>query len=316
MAGAAGEPDGRTAPRLSVIVPATDTPPSLERCLDALRTGLRRDDELIVVDEPRRTGPAAARNAGATRAHGDVLVFVDSDVVVHPDALDRIRTIFSHRSELVAVFGSYDDTPAAPGVVSRFRNLLHHHVHQQAPGRAGTFWAGLGAVDRTAFVAVGGFDAARFPHSSIEDVELGMRLAEGGTIELEPLLQGTHLKHWTLVGMLRTDFARRGVPWVRLLLERGTSSSALNLGWRHRLSALLVVATPVAVARRRPAVALVAVAGLVVLNRSFYALLVRRLGPGGAAAGVGLHALHHLAGAAALPAGALAHLAAKARKTA
>jgi hypothetical protein len=43
----------------------------------------------------------------------------------------------------------------------------------------------------------------------------------------------------------------------------------------------------------------------VLLNADFYALLGRRLGPSGAVAGVALHALHHLAGAAAVPAGAL-----------
>jgi hypothetical protein len=43
----------------------------------------------------------------------------------------------------------------------------------------------------------------------------------------------------------------------------------------------------------------------VLLNADLYALLGRRLGPRGAVVGVGLHALHHLAGAAAVPAGAL-----------
>ena len=58
---------------------------------------------------------------------------------------------------------------------------------------------------------------------------------------LDPAIQGTHLKAWTLRSMVRTDFARRGVPWVALLLRSGhlrsTAATTLNLGWRHRASA-------------------------------------------------------------------------------
>ena len=302
--------DGGGELRLSVIVPATDGPPTLDLCLTALMPTLGDADEVVVVDEPAGGGPAAARNAGARRALGDVLVFIDSDVVVHGDALHRVRAAFAEDPNLAALFGSYDDAPAAPGVVSRFRNLLHHHVHQQAAGPASTFWTGLGAVRREAFAAVGGFDAAR---SSIEDVEFGMRLcARGFAVELDPLLQATHLKRWTLSGMLWTDFARRGLPWVRLLLERRAPSRALNLGWRHRLSGLAAVAAMVALVRRRPGAALAACVGLFALNRAFYALLVQRLGLRAGVAGIGLHALHHLAGAAALPGGLLAHLGAQA----
>ena len=101
--------------------------------------------------------------------------------------------------------------------------------------------------------------------------------------------------------MLQTDFARRGVPWTELLLERGAGSTALNLGWRHRLSALAVLAATLSAAGRRRRPASLAIAALVALNADFYRLLLRRRGPVHAAAGVGLHALHHLAGIAAVP---------------
>jgi hypothetical protein len=107
--------------------------------------------------------------------------------------------------------------------------------------------------------------------------------------------------------MLHNDFSRRGVPWVRLLLERGSSSSALNLGWRHRMSALAAGGLVVAAATGRRRVVVGACAALVVLNGSFYVLLLRRRGAAQAVVGVGLHALHHLAGGASVPAGIVAH---------
>ena len=289
--------------RLSAIVPATDSPAQLERCVAAIRAAEQPPEELIVVETADRPGPAAARNAGAARAQGDVLVFVDSDVVPHADAFTRLRAAFADPG-LAAVFGSYDDMPEAPGVVSGFRNLLHHFVHQQSGGEATTFWAGLGAIRRDAFRRAGGFDAERYREPSIEDIELGMRLAAAGArIRLDPAIQGTHLKRWTLRSMVRTDLHGRGVPWVALLARERSAPTGLNLGWRHRLSAAASIALVASLATRRPRQAALAAGALVVLNAEFYALLLQRRGPAEAAAGVGLHALHHLTGATAVPLG-------------
>jgi glycosyltransferase involved in cell wall biosynthesis len=288
--------------RLTAIVPATNDPPTLERCVDAVGAAIEPPEELLVISEPAGAGPAHARNLGARTATGDVLVFVDADVLVHRDAFVRIRRAFATDPGLAAVFGSYDDAPEALGTVAGFRNLLHHRVHQASPGPAKTFWAGLGAMRRDVFLEAGGFDAERFQMPSVEDVELGARLADrGARIELDPDLLGTHLKAWTLAEMVRTDFAQRGLPWVALLLDGEVSPGVLNLGWRHRLSALASVLGAWALLRRKPAAVGLAVASLLVLNRSFYALLLRRRGPLQAGAGVGLHALHHLTAAAAVP---------------
>ena len=295
---------------LTAIVPATNAPPTLARCVAAIRAAVDPPEQVIVVSEGASKGPAAARNDGAAQANGDILVFVDADVVPDEDAFRRIRTGFDDDPDLTALFGSYDDAPEAPGVVSGFRNLLHHHVHHGSPGLATTFWAGLGAIRREAFLAAGGFDAQRYPRPSIEDIELGVRLADAGArIRLDPEIQGRHLKSWSLGEMLSTDFGRRGVPWVVLLARNGTSSSALNLGWRHRLSAGASLIVVGAVVGRRPRLAFGALAALIGLNASFYVLLARRRGLRQASVGVPLHVLHHVAGACAIPVGLVAALA-------
>jgi GT2 family glycosyltransferase len=281
----------------------------LSRCVAAIRAADDAPEELIVVDSAPRPGPAAARNLGAAQARGDVLVFVDADVLCHQDVFRRIRSAFEADPELAAIFGSYDDSPEAPGAVSGFRNLLHHFVHQSSAGPAMTFWAGLGAIRRDVFARAGGFDADRYTESSIEDIELGMRVAASGArIRLDPTLQGTHLKRWTLATMMRTDFRGRGVPWVALLAREDTAPTALNLGWRHRLSAAASIILISSLATRRPRQAALALATLVGLNASFYGLLVRRRGPAEAVLGVGLHAVHHLTAACAVPVGILAHV--------
>ena len=301
-----GNPD---ALRLSAIVPASDGPATLDRCLGALERSTRPPDDVVAVTEPAGCGPAAARNAGAARTRGDVLVFVDSDVEVHEDALERIRQAFASDPRLSALFGSYDDAPAHEDAVSRFRNLLHHHVHATGAGEVGTFWAGLGAVRRDAFEAAGGFDATRFPRPAVEDIDLGMRLkATGARIRLDPAIRGKHLKVWGLGEMIVTDFACRGVPWTRLQLEAGTPAGELNLAWRHRLGALAALAGAAALAARRPRVLALALAGQLAAHVPFYALLARRGGPRLLGLGVALHALHHLTAIAAAASAVVLHL--------
>jgi Glycosyl transferase family 2 len=301
---------------ISCIVPATDDPRTLDAALAAIRAAADPPEELIVVREPTAGGPAEARNAGAGRATGDLLVFVDSDVVVHHDGFARLRAAFADDDRLVAIFGSYDDRVATSGVVAGFRNLLHHRVHQRSAGGARTFWAGLGAVRRDTFQAAGGFDSKRFPRPSIEDIELGGRLAAFGPILLDPALLGTHLKEWTLGEMVATDFRRRGMPWMQLLLERRELPTTLNLGWRERFSAAASVVGIASALSRRPGLAVSATALVVALNHDLYALLVRQQGLARAAIGVGLHAVHHMTAVAAVPAGLLVHLRRRARQSA
>ena len=77
----------------------------------------------------------------------------------------------------------------------------------------------------------------------------------------------------------------------------------LNLGLRHRFSAAASVGTTVGVVLGSLALVAGCLALLVTLNHSFYALLVRRQGVSRAVVGIGLHALHHLVAAAAVPVG-------------
>lgn len=290
---------------LSAIIPATDRPTTLDRAVGAVERAAFPPEQVIVVDRPTHLVSSAARNLGASRAHGDILVFVDADVEVHADAFVRIRAAFDD-PELTAVFGAYDDEPAGGSLVSDFRNLLHHHVHQQGVGRATTFWTGLGAVRRDAFLSAGGFDETG---AWIRDIEFGMRLSRSGAvIVLDPSIQAKHLKRWTLTSMLETDLFRRGVPWLRLILERRADSATLNLSWRHRVGAGATVVLVAALARRNLRLAATALAVLPLVDGEFYALLLRRGGPKMLAAGVPLHALHRLTAVAAVPIALSGHI--------
>jgi len=323
--GTAGQPtvgkaSGRVSTtRVSVVMPTTDYDEPFAACarrvIDTLRPEL--DDEFLVVfdGEPgsapgwleragatlmstgRRSGPAAARNLAAESAGGDVILFVDADVELALDALERVRATFDADPDLCGVFGAYDAAPVAPGLVSRFRNLLHHHTHACHAGPAETFWSGCGAMRTRAFLDLGGFDA-RYREPSIEDIELGSRVvAAGGRLTLDPAIACTHHKRWTLGSMVFTDIFRRAVPWTRHMLATGSSTTRLNLDWRSRASgacAVLAGAAALAAPFLPWAVVplLACLVAIFLVNRDFYSLCARRGGPIFAAGCFVLHWLY------------------------
>lgn len=193
-----------------------------------------------IVSNAGAPGVSSTRNAGAWAARGKILAFADSDVLLRKDHIARLARAFADHPEAAAVIGSYDDQPAAPGLVSRYRNLLHHYTHQHGLREAQTFWAGCGAVKRKAFEDVGGFDENyRLP--SVEDIELGYRLRQAGQrIRLIPDWQVKHLKKWRLRDLIVTDIGRRAIPWTKLLRREKRLDNDLNIDHSSRLSAALV----------------------------------------------------------------------------
>jgi hypothetical protein len=252
-----------------------------------------------VIMSEARSGPAAARNRGAGSSRGTVLWFVDTDVVVHDDAASYLQGGFSS-PDVVAVFGSYDDRPAAQSFLSQYKNLVHHHYHNRGRQEASTFWAGCGAVRKEAFLEVGGFDEEKFMRPAVEDIELGHRLlAAGGRIRLIPELQGTHLKVWRFLELIRTEIVCRALPWSRLMLAQTGLVDDLNVSRQERLRAVvagifllaLLAAIPGWIPWWSAALATLAVGWT---NRDLLALFRRRRGMWFALRGIAFHQLYYL----------------------
>jgi GT2 family glycosyltransferase len=314
------------AAKLSVIVPAWNAAATIERCLAPLAAMRARGEiaEVIVVDDgstdatPRlaaahgarviesggRVGPGGARNVAAKVATGDTLWFVDADVVVHDDAA-RVLVATLRSTGAAAVFGAYDDAPDAPNFFSQYKNLVHHFYHSEEAGETTTFWAGCGAVRKDAFLAVGGFDGERFPYPSIEDIDLGLRLAaRGARIWLAPQMRGTHLKEWRLLNLLHTDIFRRAVPWSRLIHAEGGRADLLNLRAGERARALLAIALAASIVaallRMAPAwLPLPLAFAAIAANPRLFALFRRRRGALFALGGMLFHQVYYVYASAA-----------------
>jgi len=244
---------------ISVVIPAFNAGQHLEECLRSLAESSVRPREVIVVDDGStdasakiarsmgavvldtgaQGGPAKARNLGARAAGGRILFFLDADVCVHPDTIERIWEAFQRDPTLDALIGSYDDSPGSKDFLSQYKNLMHSFVHHTSNVEASTFWSGCGAIRRDVFLDLGGFDES-YTRPSIEDIELGYRLRHAGRkILLDRDIQVKHLKHWTFWNLVRTDIFSRGIPWTELILRDRHMPNDLNLHLSQRVSVAL-----------------------------------------------------------------------------
>jgi GT2 family glycosyltransferase len=259
-------------------------------------------------------GPAAARNRAASVSRSDLLAFVDSDVVVAPDALPGMCRLLEHDDRLAGVFGAYDLFPPERNFMSQYKNLSHAYIHERGATRASTFWAGLGVVRADAFRQVGGFDE-RFRRPSVEDIDLGYRLVRAGyALRLDAGFRGRHLKRWTLWSAIVTDVRARGIPWTQLIHRFRALTNDLNTNLTLRASVVLAygVAISLVLALAIPRAAIVAAAMLAVLvgmNFGYYRWFAQTRGLAFALRVVPVHLIHHLCNGLSFIAGTVLHLA-------
>jgi glycosyltransferase involved in cell wall biosynthesis len=151
-------------------------------------------------------GAAVARNRGAADARGDILVFLDSDVVPDPTLLEEHLT--SHRvHDHVLTVGKTRALPAQH--FDLFYQVLGEDVFAFDQGdeeKQVTFQEVLSrnfSLPRESFFEVGGFDQ-EFPRSGFEDIEFAYRATQlGFDVVYNPRAAGDHHHTGTLSDVSR-----------------------------------------------------------------------------------------------------------------
>ena len=255
---------------LSVVVPVRNSAATLSDALRAiLASDLPREQfELIVVDDGstdgsagiagrhadtvvrlsmQRPGLAYARNRGAELAAGDVVAFVDADVMIRPDTLSRMLEDLNARPALGAISASLDADPAAHNFFSEYWNLLLHFGEKWYAGIGGNLASGCATIRRSVLISAGMYDEWRFGAGTLEGVDFGQRLNRGGHhVLLSPDLQVKHLKRWTARGVLREVWTRSALLSRSLGYQRTRASAPSEVVFtlsRPAIPALAVFST-------------------------------------------------------------------------
>ena len=286
---------------ISIVIPVRNGARTLDACLAAACAAALPGNEVVVVDDgstdasaviaarhpcrlvrlPAPRGAAAARNAGAAAARGEVLFFIDADCLLPAGAPARAAAALAAAGPRTVVGGTYDTAPADAGFFPAFQAVfINFHETRQAdrPDYVATHALAISAAD---FRACGGFDEGFLP--ILEDVELSHRLRRAGyRLRIDPGLLVRHDFGFGLAGSLR-NAARKSRFWVRysgrngdLLADSGTASRGLKaavalagLGWACLAAAPLLRLPALALAA--PLFALGGVAANAGLVRAFAA---------------------------------------------
>jgi lipopolysaccharide/colanic/teichoic acid biosynthesis glycosyltransferase/glycosyltransferase involved in cell wall biosynthesis len=224
---------------ISVIIPAKNAARTLSDCLQAIlqQEGMQLDQdyEVIVVDDgsiddtsriaqarnitviqQANLGPAAARNAGARIARGEVLAFTDADCAPISTWLRDLTQPFQN-PEVIGVKGVYRTHQTE--LVARFVQLEYEYKYarmreQDSIDFIDTYSA---AYRKEVFLLNGGFNES-FPVPSVEDQELSFRLARKGyRLVFEPSAVVYHLHDCNFSQYLHRKF---GIGyWKAVMLQ-------------------------------------------------------------------------------------------------
>ncbi|MHB8571663.1 MAG: glycosyltransferase family 2 protein [Candidatus Dormibacteria bacterium] len=189
---------------MSVVVPVHNGERYLGQTLDSLAAQEYPDFEVLVVDDgstdgtpaliagasarfegrlrfegQAQAGPAAARNHGLRMAEGELVAFIDADVLAEPGWLAAaVARLDREAPEVAGVEGATLTTPDGAGVPHGFHAMLNTE--------GGLFMTCNMLYRRQAVVAAGGFDE-RFRRAFYEDSDLAFGVMEqGGRIVFEP----------------------------------------------------------------------------------------------------------------------------------
>ncbi|WCB46366.1 glycosyltransferase family 2 protein [Nitratidesulfovibrio vulgaris] len=197
-------------PALSVVIPTCNRVDVLRLCLAHLEAQtLSCDDfEVVVVDDassdttpaflegytapfafrhlrqPRRGGPARARNRGIAAARGDIVVFLNDDALLCPHGLEiHLATHRAVPDATFSVLGRFDpptDFSASPwGHVIAHSDLIFNYAGMRHGGVYDFlhYYTCNVSTPRVALIAAGGFDASfTGPLWGAEDIDIGLRL--------------------------------------------------------------------------------------------------------------------------------------------
>lgn len=213
---------------------------NLDNCITAILSCSPAPLEIIIVDDgsvipiinnnnkkikiinQENMGPADARNVGANSSIGDIIVFVDSDVIVERNVFEKLALTFTNEPEIAAIWGTVSINHNNLNIISTYKNLSHYYFTMLLDRYTYHLTTMFSAVKREYFFKTGGFDVS-LKTVSVEDVEFGREIFKnGGIIVLDKTIKCKHNHSFTFLEFVKNDF-NKVTFFVYTLLKRKKS---------------------------------------------------------------------------------------------
>jgi len=237
-------------PLVSIIIPVKNGERTLDACLRSIKRSYYKRFEVIVVDDhstdrtaeigrghqcmvfeaPDGHGANSARNFGAKQAKGEVLVFLDSDIVIARETLLGIVETLEDRG-LDAVVGLYTAKHRHESFVSQYKNLWVRYSYMKSLPAIDWLFGAISGIKREAFDKLGGFNTDLLARHGHDDIELGKRFARANlSIILNMDIEVEHLKEYSIASFIKNEF-NRSMGFAELATRFGETARSMRKGF-------------------------------------------------------------------------------------
>lgn len=210
----------RSPPFLSIVIPSYKSQKSIIPLLSSIYSSQKIDRatiEIIVVDDKspdeslrviekfekkfqryfssikiialkENRGPAHARNIGVKSARGEVILFLDSDVVLYKSTLHELISSYKNDPDLFALTGVWSKTQKTKDFFPKFKALRDwsYWINERDPRNYYyLFSTRIASIRRSLFLRLGGFDET-YQAALVEDIELTYRIAKRHAVIFNP----------------------------------------------------------------------------------------------------------------------------------
>jgi len=232
----------------SVVIPCYNAENEIKNCLDALLNSSYKNFEIVCVDDcstddtsrvinkysrkvkllrlKKNSGAAVARNEGVKAAKGDIIVLLDSDVIVKENTLENFKEdLIQQKGDVI--IGNYSKKHPFKGFATNYKNFWLHYTYLILPKYLPFVNTPCLAMNKKVFKEIGGLDSD-IKILAGEDWEFGQRIAmKGYKIFLDKSIEFVHMKNFTLKNILRTD-ARKSFGLVKMYLRTRNRKKSIS----------------------------------------------------------------------------------------
>ena len=223
---------------ISIVIPTYNSSKFMPNLLDSIFKNKVDDMEVVIVDDlstddtveiakkypvnvvelEKNGGPARARNIGVGEAKGDIIFFLDSDVVVLDGTIQEVEDYFRNDPSAQCVIGICATEPLNKGFVPRYMAMFEYIHLLDTPGnKVSVFAPRCGAIKKELFRDLGGY-REKYKGADVEDFELARRICKVEDIYLNPKMLVRHQFVNNVEEAVRNYF-KRAVMWIHLFLK-------------------------------------------------------------------------------------------------
>lgn len=218
--------------KISIIIPTYNDQENLKKTLSAILNSNYKPYEVIVVDDAstdktkeeiekigfkyikleKNSGQATARNTGAKIAKGDILFFIDSDIMIKKDTLEQIDKAYKN-PEIMVYQGVTSKKPLNKGFGPELMALKWYHTLSKER-KASFVYSHVFSIRKEVFNEFGGFNQKFRPPGAGEEFDLGIRLRKKYILHTDPQL----IVEQGFPGILRRAYYlyKRAYVWASL----------------------------------------------------------------------------------------------------